>query len=137
MQTPQHNSPLYFNSTGHQVLMRLAESGGKAEKTALLSLFPGGPVSKMHYLERALDGLEIRRMVRDEGSSVAILALGEGYLKKVAHRIKPAIKEPVLPRYVPPMREMKPCQIGVSHRAGADDYRKWPSLMGDRRVLRG
>lgn len=133
----QADTPLLFNSPGHQVLQRLAELGGRADKAALISLFYGLPARQRTYLTRALDGLTIRQMASVNGDSVRILALGEGYLKKVAHRIKPKVNL-VPPRTAPTFKPLAADAMtaGRPMRPGADDYRGIPSLMAGRRVVR-
>jgi hypothetical protein len=125
-------------SSIYNALQMMYDAGGSATFAELRSTLAASNSSMSQLYMRVVDPMVSRGMAMLGDDCLRLLQPGYSFVRSTrGEEAAPDPAQIVPPRYVPPMREMQPCQIGVSHRAGADEYRKWPSLMGDRRVPHG
>lgn len=135
MTAPKAKPALRRDTAPYRALERLYDAGGSLPAQSFIDLVTTARNRQYLLRERILLPLIERCLISVTDDTVSMLQPGYAFVRSTrGEEDKPEPAQIVPPRYVPPMREMQPCQIGGSHRAGADDYRKWPSLMGDRRV---
>jgi len=132
---------LLEGSAAHRALCRLVNLGGTATKASLLEFLSPEIQSRDSFRMRVTYSLEVRGYVIADRYSLRATPEGKDYVADCEERNAPTpqpMSNVAMPRLPVPGRPLDVSKLfPAPMREGASDYRKYPSLLGNQRVLPG